>query len=116
MIPIERRKHPRHETIPNVAVLDWGTMTTCDGGNVARMMDISRGGARLATDEPLPQGQPLWLRLEVPITTPWVAARLVRREEHGRVGVRFEGDAPEELMLAATLGIALDFRVAPGLR
>lgn len=105
----EQRKHPRHEVVTNRAVLEWGTVTTSDGEDVVQLVDVSRGGACLITRDPPPHGQPLWLRMEAPVATNWVAARLVRREEPDRVAIRFEVEAPDDLMLAATLGIALNF-------
>ena len=104
----ERRVHARQVVVPNRASLDWGSTTT-DGGRDARMLDISRGGASLESREVPPAGQPVWLRLEHPAATPWVNATVVRREGRSRVGVQFESGCPEELMLAATLGISLVF-------
>jgi hypothetical protein len=104
----DRRAHARQVVVPNRAALDWGSGST-DGGRDARLLDISRGGAGLESRDSPPPGQAVWLRLEAPAPTPWVNATVVRRDGPRRVGVRFEGECPDELMLAATLGISLVF-------
>ena len=105
---VDRRAHARQVVVPNRAALDWGTKTN-DGGREARLLDISRGGASLDSRDAPPLGQPVWLRLESPAPTPWVGATVVRRDGPRHVGVRFDGECPDEVMLAATLGISLVF-------
>jgi len=105
--PTDRRGHPRRAVVTNRAALDWGTMTR-DGGGDARLLDISRGGASLETRDSPPPGQLVWIRLEAPALTPWITATVARRDA-SQVGVRFQGECPDDLMLAATLGISLIF-------
>ena len=104
---VDRRAHSRQAVVPNQAALDWGSDSSGDC-RVARLLDISRGGALLESPEAPPSGQIVWLRLQAPAETPWATATVVRREP-GRVGVQFKGDCPNDLMLAATLGISLKF-------
>jgi PilZ domain len=104
----DRRVHPRLVVVPNRAALDWGSATS-EGGHETRLLDISVGGASLESRIMPPPGQSLWLRVESPARTQWVGATFVQSDRQRRIGVRFEGDCPDELMLAATLGIALVF-------
>ena len=104
----DRRAYSRQPTVPNMADLTWGTMTT-DGGREARILNISRGGASLESRHVPPDAGTLWMRLATPIATPWVAATVVRRDGPCGYGLRFRGDCPDDLMLAVTLGIALRF-------
>ena len=46
-----------------------------------------------------------WVRMEHPVKTDWVAAVAVRLGERGEVGLRFFVSCPDDLLLAATLGI-----------
>jgi hypothetical protein len=103
----DRRGHPRRIVVPNRAALDWGTMTR-DGGGDARFLDISRGGASLETRDAPQPGQMVWIRLESPAATPWITATVARRDA-SQVGIQFQGECPDDLMLAATLGISLIF-------
>jgi hypothetical protein len=104
----DRRAHPRQVVVPNRVALDWGS-TTSEGGYEARLLDISLGGASLESRIMPPTGQSLWLRVESPARTQWVSATVVQSARQCRIGVRFEESCPDELMLAATLGISLVF-------
>src|SRR5262249_23752700 len=72
----------------------------------AMLVDISRDGALLLTDEVPPAGV-LWMRMESPARTDWVAAVPIRQGPSRRVAVRFPRPCEDDLLLAATLG--LDF-------
>ncbi len=104
----DRRAYTRQAAVPNRASLDWGSMTK-DGGRDSRVLDISRGGASVETLDAPPIGQDVWLRLESPAPTSWINATVVRGDGTRRVGIRFDSDCPDDMMLAATLGISLVF-------
>ena len=104
----DRRAHPRQVVVPNRVAFDWGSATS-EGGHEARLLDISLGGASLASRIIPPPGESLWLRLEAPAITEWVGATVVQSDRQHRIGVRFAGYCPDDLILAATLGISLVF-------
>ena len=82
--------------------------TACGRRKVAaRLVNISRDGALLATGEAWPLGEPLCVRLDSPVRTDWVAAVAVRLGRPGEVAVRFARGCADDLLLAATLGIDL---------
>lgn len=103
----DRRQHPRHVALTNRADLIWDEKSTDEGKDQARILDISWGGAALEAREVPPAGELVWIRLSTPATTPWVSATVLHRDGDKSMGVRFPDGCPEELMLAATLGIAL---------
>lgn len=107
-IATDRRAYARQVVVPNRAVLDWGSTTT-DEGHEARLLEISRGGASVESRNSPPVGQLVWLRLDSPAPTPWINATVVRRDGPRRLGLRFQAECTDEVMLAATLGITLDF-------
>ena len=102
---LDRRLSPRWTAVANEITLEIPTRT----GNrraKARLVDISRDGALLLTDEVPPAGV-LWMRMESPARTDWVAAVPIRQGPSRRVAVRFPRPCEDDLLLAATLG--LDF-------
>jgi hypothetical protein len=102
---LDRRVSPRWIAVPNELTLELQTRA----GNhraKARLLNISRGGALLLTDEVPPAGV-LWMRMESPARTDWVAAVPIRQGPSRQVAVRFPRPCEDDLLLAATLG--LDF-------
>ncbi len=69
-----------------------------------RILNISRSGALVSAGAKLPKRESLWLRLDHPEQTPWLAARVVRIDRNGAFGIEFL-DSASELYEAATHGI-----------
>jgi hypothetical protein len=61
----------------------------------------------MVIDESLALDQPLWVRLESPAKTAWIAAIPVRSDNSQEVGITFQKPCPDEFRLAVTMG--LDF-------
>lgn len=101
----DRRISARWSAVPNEITLE-----VQDGAGSrrakARLVDISREGALLVADEVPPAGR-LWMRMESPARTDWVAVVPVRRDATRGVAVRFARPCEDDFLLAATLG--LDF-------
>jgi len=103
----ERRRAARDPAAPNRARLEWDD-GTASHSLPARLIDIGSGGALIEAEGRPPQRGTVWLGLEEPARAGWVAARVVRSDGPNRLGVAFAGPCPDDLLLAATLGICLD--------
>ncbi len=103
--PRERRISPRLPAVRNRCSIELQTPSGPRRA-AAALIDISREGARIAVAEPPAPGQLIWFRMEEPARTGWIAAVAVRRGEVGEVGLRFVERCEDDLLLAATLGIA----------
>jgi hypothetical protein len=93
----DRRHTERHPAGDTRAQLLWA-----DGPNVrqspARLLDVSRDGARFVSELSPPLGRDICFRLEVPRRSGWVAARVVRAGEAMEGGLRFSGYCPHDLI------------------
>lgn len=101
---VERRKSVRSPVLPNRARLEWWEQGERHSSS-ARLIDISLEGAMLCTDEPLHLDQTVWCHLEEPARADWIKMHVTWRGEHREVGVSFLDSCPDDLFLAATLGI-----------
>jgi hypothetical protein len=112
-ISSERRISPRWVAVKNQAALEFRT-----GSNIRRtrtsLLNISREGALIFTEEAIPFGTPLCLRLESPAKTDWIRAHPVRRAGPLQVGIRFVQPCLDDLLLAAMLGIDLGSLIIEG--
>ena len=79
-----------------------------------QVANISQDGALVLADNPPPAGALVWLRLESPVRTDWFDARVVRSHHEREIGIRFTVDCPDDLLLAASVGIDLGFLVRGG--
>jgi hypothetical protein len=99
-----RRASAREPAVANQSCVEW-----LDGGemhgSVARLVNISRGGALLVTEVPPPWGMTHWVRMIEPTGTDEVKATVVRHGKANEGGLSFPGSCPFDLHLAATLGI-----------
>lgn len=102
---LDRRISPRWIAVSNEITLEIHDRIGSRRAK-ARLVNISREGALLATDEVPPAGT-LWIRMESPARTDWVAVVPVRQDASRQVAVRFAQPCEDDLLLAATLG--LDF-------
>jgi PilZ domain len=102
---LDRRTSPRWIAVANEITLELQTRTGNQRAK-ARLVNISREGALLLTDDVPPAGT-LWMRMESPARTDWVAAVPIRHGPSRQVAVRFLRPCEDDLLLAAMLG--LDF-------
>jgi hypothetical protein len=102
---LDRRISPRWIAVPNEITLELQTRTGSRRAK-ARLVNISREGALLLTDEVPPAGV-LWMRMESPARTDWIAAVPIRHDPSRQVAVRFHRPCEDDVLLAAMLG--LDF-------
>jgi hypothetical protein len=77
----------------------------------ATLVNISRGGALVVADKPMRRAVPLSLRIESPVRTDWVDARVVRFEPTREIALHFPQGCPDDLLLAGTVGIDIAFLV-----
>jgi hypothetical protein len=110
----ERRAAPRCSAVQNQSRIEFATGQ--DRRRIAaQLINISRDGALVATENPPPCATPISLRIESPVRTDWVDAVIVRLDHQRQVGVRFiQGCCPDDLLLAGTVGIDIAFMVRDG--
>ena len=80
------------------------------------MVNISREGALVVAQEPPALHETTWVRMESPAKTDWIAAVPVRLGDSDEVGIRFVDPCPDDLLLAAMLGIDLGPTILGGPR
>jgi hypothetical protein len=78
------------------------------------LLNISRYGALISTEETLPLGEHVLFRIESPAKTDWIRAYPVRHAGRLEVGLRFDQPCLDDLLLAAMLGIDLGALVLEG--
>jgi PilZ domain len=103
---LDRRASPRWVAVKNQATLEF------QGGEgkqraKATLVNISRSGALIVTDEILPLRGTLWFRMESPAKTDWIGVVPVRHDKPHQIGIRFAKPCLDDLLLAAMLGIDL---------
>jgi hypothetical protein len=113
--PQERRISPRLPAVKNRSLLEFG-MPPDRRRVAATLLDISREGALIVAEEPPALHETIWVRMEVPAKTDWIAAVPVRLGGSNRVGIRFVDSCPDDLLLAAMLGIDLGPTILGGPR
>jgi hypothetical protein len=112
---LERRISPRVAAVENRSRLEFGIST--DHRRVAAtLVNISREGALVVAGEPPALHETTWVRMEAPAKTDWVAAVPVRLGASNEVGIRFVDPCPDDLLLAAMLGIDLGPTILGGPR
>lgn len=77
----------------------------------ATLINISRNGALVLAEKPMLRAVPLSIRIDSPVRTDWVDAKVVRFNPNREIGVHFPQGCPDDLLLAATVGIDLAFLV-----
>jgi hypothetical protein len=104
--PRERRDSPRCKVVENQSRLEFAAPE----GRLrveAKMVNISRGGALLVTQNAPACHASVWIRIESPVKTDWAEATTVRVGRNEEVGVQFPQGCPDDLLLAGTIGIDL---------
>jgi len=102
--PNERRRSPRLQALPNLAVLEWRdrSQTRSSEGNI---LNISDHGA-LVFSASFPQvGENVLIRLRRPVRSDWTSSIVVRHDQQNETAIDFNLGWPYDLQLAATVGI-----------
>jgi PilZ domain len=104
--PPERRTSPRCVAVENQSRLEFAVP---DGSRriEARLVNISRDGALIVTENPPPYAAPIWLRIESPVKTDWVEAMIVRLGQNREIALQFPRGCPDDVLLAGAIGIDL---------
>ena len=111
--PQERRTSPRCNAVKNRSSIEFATPQGRRRME-ARLVNISRDGALVVADNPVPEAMPISLRIESPVRTDWVDATIVRVDPNQEIGLRFNQGCPDDLLLAGMVGIDLAFMVRGG--
>ena len=73
----------------------------------ARIVNMSRDGALVVSDQFAAEDARIWLRIEHPVKSDWVEATIVRLGSDREVALSFPRGCPDDLLLAGTIGIDL---------
>jgi hypothetical protein len=111
----ERRASPRCDVVKNQSRLEFH-LPVGRRRVEARLINISRDGALIASGELPPCDETLRMRMESPLKTDWADAVTVRVGRDQDIAIQFPGRCPDDLLLAATLGIDLSHLFRAGER
>jgi hypothetical protein len=109
-LPDDRRASTRCDVVKNRSSVQFEApegLRTIE----ATLINISRDGALLLAQKPMLRAAPLSLRIQSPVRTNWVDAKVVRFNSNREIGLHFPKGCPDDLLLAATAGIDLAFLV-----
>lgn len=109
----ERRRHTRYPARGSRACVEWWEEGSTRA-SVGQLKDISQGGAAFVAEGRPPDRQVVWVRLEEPVRSDWVQAR-VARIDGAEAGLEFAGECPFDFFHAASLGIDLSGCLSPEL-
>ena len=111
--PSERRASPRCAAVTNQSRLEFAVP---DGRQrvEARLMNLSRDGALIVAEKAPPYEPPIWLRIESPVKTDWVEAKIVRIGQNREIALKFPRRCPDDLLLAGTIGIDVRSMISYG--
>jgi PilZ domain len=109
-LPDERRASTRCDVVKNRSSIQFEVP---EGRRRigATLINISRNGALVLAEKPMVRAAPLSIRIDSPVRTDWVDARVVRFNSNREIGLHFPQGCPDDLLLAATVGIDLAFLV-----
>jgi hypothetical protein len=77
----------------------------------ATLLNISRDGALVLAEKAMVRAVPLLIRIDSPVRTGWVDAKVVRFGSNREIAVHFPMGCPDDLLLAGMVGIDLAFLV-----
>jgi hypothetical protein len=100
---MERRASPRCAVVENRSSIEF---TAPEGRRRigAKLIDIRRDGVLLLADKPMLRAAPLTLRIESPVRTDRVDARVERFAPTRESALHFPQGCPDDLLLAGTVG------------
>jgi hypothetical protein len=109
-LPDERRASTRCDVVKNRSSIQFEVP---EGRRRvgATLINISRNGALVLAEKPMLRAAPLSIRIDSPVRTDWVDAKVVRFNPNREIGLHFPQGCPDDLLLAATVGIDLAFLV-----
>ncbi|MDR3636461.1 MAG: PilZ domain-containing protein [Isosphaeraceae bacterium] len=99
----DRRKEPRYEPVMDYAYLGWWEGATFRTEQ-AQIVNISAGGAALATAGKPNAGETVWLSVVGPAHHDWVAARLLEHR-NGHARLVFADGYPYDLFKSVVWGL-----------
>jgi hypothetical protein len=102
----ERRASPRCDAVKNQSRLEF-FLPSGRRRAAARLVNISRDGALIVADVSPPGDEPFRMRMESPLKTDWADAVTVRVGRGHDIAIQFPGRCPDDLLLAASVGIDL---------
>ena len=111
--PAERRTSPRCDAVENRTRMEFATPKGMQRRK-AKIVNISRDGALIVTENPPPHATPILLRIESPVKTDWVNAIVVRLDQDRQIGLKFTRGCADDLLLAGTVGIDLASLIRDG--
>jgi hypothetical protein len=109
----ERRASPRCDAMKNQSRLEF-FLPSGRRRAEARLINISRDGALIIAEESPPVDEPFRMRMESPLKTDWADATTVRVGGDNDIAIRFPGRCPDDLLLAATVGIDVSYLFRDG--
>ena len=109
-LPLESRTSPRCDAVKNRSSIQFEAPEGMRRVG-ATLINISRNGALVLAEKPMLRAAPLSIRIESPVRTDWVDAKVVRFNPNREIGLYFPQGCPDDLLLAATVGIDLAFLV-----
>ena len=109
-LPDERRASTRCDVVKNRSSIQF-EMPEGRRRIGATLINISRNGALVLAEKPMLRAAPLSIRIDSPVRTDWVDAKVVRFNANREIGLHFPQGCPDDLLLAATVGIDLAFLV-----
>ena len=109
-LPDERRASTRCDVVKNRSSIQFEVP---EGRRRvgATLINISRNGALVLAEKPMLRAAPLSIRIDSPVRTDWVDAKVVRFNSNREIGLHFPQGCPDDLLLAGTVGIDLAFLV-----
>ena len=102
----ERRSSARCDAVKNRSRLEF-FLPSGRRRVEARLINISRDGALIVALESPPCDEPFRMRMESPLKTDWADAVTVRVGRDHDIAIQFPGRCPDDLLLAASVGIDL---------
>lgn len=108
--PEDRRAMPRHKTLPSEVWLGWRRGNDTLFANMARMVNISRGGAQLRVADPPPEQTTVWICLGEPDQGDCLEATVLEvrgaRRNECTVRIAFREPCPHRFFEAAVCILA----------
>jgi hypothetical protein len=105
--PADRRTSPRCDVVTNRMSIHFEAP---EGRRRvgATLINISRNGALVLAEKAMLRAVPLLIRIDNPVRTGWVDAKVVRFDSSRQIGLHFPTGCPDQLLLAGTVGIDLN--------
>ncbi|AMV39508.1 PilZ domain-containing protein [Planctomyces sp. SH-PL62] len=107
-ISLDRRASPRMPAVDCRIWLGWWASETQFATVASRVVDLSRGGARLTSPTPLEEFEEVWLKTAKPEASDCVRAEVLEVSETPEgdhvIRLRFHEECPDDFFDAVTRG------------